>query len=252
MFFELNNFSFEILSVFELSWQQKKETPNSRPYPIISFRKTGSADIFYKNDHIHVGNGAVMYVPAFCQYTIQSGFEELIVIHITSNSVLPNKIEVFKPQSPYYLKRKFEDIYSIWSKKQIGYEYDCKADLYKILANIQKETSSTTFSQNADKIAMATEYIHENFLSKNLSVSSLANLCSMSDTYFRKLFYKAHSTTPLKYINTLRLNYALELLNSHYYTLAEIADKCGFENVYYFSTFIKKETGKSPRQYKRN
>lgn len=251
MFLETNNISFEILSVFELSWNQKKETPTPRPYPLISFRKTGSANIFYKNEHIHVDSNELMYVPAFCEYRIESGFEELIVIHLTSNTVLPNKITTFKPKSPYYLKKKFDDIYSSWSKKQIGYQYDCKADLYKILSSIQKEMSSSVISQNANKIAAVTEYIHENFLNKNLTISSLAKLCSMSDTYFRKLFYQTHSTTPLRYISNLKLSYALELLNSKYYTISEIADKCGFENVYYFSNFIKKETGKAPTYYKR-
>ncbi len=252
MFSEANNISFEILSVLELSWQQKKEIPTPRPYPLISFRKTGSANIFYKNEYIHIGNNEFMFVPAFCEYSIESGFEEIIVIHLSSSSVLPNKIITFKPKSPYYLKRKFEDIYSVWSRKQVGYQYDCKADLYKILSTVQKELSSTVISQNADKIATATEYIHENFLNKNLSVSSLAQLCSMSDTYFRKFFYQTHSTTPLRYINTLKLNYALELLDSNYYTIGEIADKCGFDNVYYFSNFIKKETGRTPTYYKKS
>ena len=32
-------------------------------------------------------------------------------------------------------------------------------------------------------------------------------------------------------------------------TERETAEKCGFENVYYFSLFIKKETGKTPSQF---
>ncbi len=62
----------------------------------------------------------------------------------------------------------------------------------------------------------------------------------MSDTYFRKLFVERFSVTPLKYINRLKLNYAKELLLSDYYTVEEIAEKCGFNNINYFSLFIKR------------
>lgn len=57
---------------------------------------------------------------------------------------------------------------------------------------------------------------------------------------------KKYKVSPLAYINKLKLNYALELLHSGYYTVSEVSDKCGFKNIYYFSTFIKKETGFSP------
>jgi len=74
-------------------------------------------------------------------------------------------------------------------------------------------------------------------------------MCSMSDTYFRKLFVENFAVTPLKYINNLRLNYAIELLSSGYYSISEISDKCGFDSIYYFRAFIKKETGNAPSFY---
>lgn len=252
MFFNSNNISFEILSVFELNWQKRNDVPEIRPYPMISFRKTGNADIFCKNKKIHVGTGELMYVPSHCEYKIESGNENLIVIHFTSSDKLPDEIKTFKTVSPQYLERKFDDIHNIWSKRHPGYEYECKSILYKIMAITQRETSEGHISGNNDKIVKAVEHIHENFLSPDLTIYSLARMCSMSDTYFRKIFYQNFHVTPLKYINKLKLNYALELLNSKYYTVQEIAYKCGFDNVYYFSNFIKKETGKSPFKHMSN
>ena len=54
---------------------------------------------------------------------------------------------------------------------------------------------------------------------------------------------------PLQYINTLKLQRAVELLSSKYYTVSEVAAQCGFANPYYFSTFIKRETGRSPSEF---
>ena len=101
---------------------------------------------------------------------------------------------------------------------------------------------------SSDVFRRAVEYIHEHFCDRDLTVELLAKMCSMSDTYFRKLFKQRFKVTPLKYINDLKVKYATELLRSGYYTVTEAAEKCGFDNVYYFSLFIKKETGLSPSQ----
>ena len=68
----------------------------------------------------------------------------------------------------------------------------------------------------------------------------------MSETYFRKLFEKHYGCSPLTYINQRRLDYAIELLKTKYYTVAEVSEKCGFSTPYYFSSFVKKKTGHPP------
>jgi len=246
MFLSTENISFEILSVLELSWQNRNDMPGTRPYPTISFRKTGSAQIFCKNEQLFANTGDIMYVPAYCNYRIESDYENLIAVHFKSANKLPDNIKIFKSKSPSYLEKKFDSLHESWAKKQPGFKYECKSILYKIFATAERELSKVHILRNNDKILPAVEYIHENFLNPDLSIYFLAKMCSMSDTYFRKIFSQNFSVTPLKYINSLKLNYALELLHSKYYTVQEIADKCGFDNVYYFSNFIKKETGISP------
>ena len=89
-----------------------------------------------------------------------------------------------------------------------------------------------------------------NFNDHALCVSALARRCGMSDTYFRRLFVARFGVTPLKHINDLRLARAMELLQADYHTVEEIAYMCGFNNISYFSTFFKKETGFSPMAYR--
>lgn len=42
---------------------------------------------------------------------------------------------------------------------------------------------------------------------------------------------------------------ALELLQSHKYTVTEVSEYCGFSSLGYFSTVFKKHFGKSPTQH---
>lgn len=246
MFFSSNDISFNVIAAFGLNWQNRNDNPEIRPYPVLSFRKTGSAHISYKNNSYFLGAGEILFIPAYCNYKIQSEYEDLIAIHFCTDKPLPKEIKTFKPKSPQYLEKKFDALLEEWSQKQYGYSYECKSLMYKIVSTIERELLETKLINNDDKISKAVEYIHENFLNDAFSIKTLADMCTMSDTYFRKLFFKRFSVTPRKYINNLKLNYALDLLHSKYYTVQEVSDKCGFENVFYFSNFIKKETGKSP------
>lgn len=73
----------------------------------------------------------------------------------------------------------------------------------------------------------------------------------MCGTYFRSLFVSSYSQTPLKYINSLRIARAVKLLRSGYYSVTEVAEKCGLDNQKYLSKVIKKNTGHTPSEFKK-
>ena len=92
-------------------------------------------------------------------------------------------------------------------------------------------------------------YLHAHFTDPELSVLTLCDVAQLSDTWFRKLFFKCYGIKPVTYINTLRINYAKELLESDYYKVEEIARMTGFEDAKYFSTVFKRYTGCPPSGY---
>lgn len=253
MFFKSDNISCDIQSVLELSWGMRDESSGIRPYAALSFRYNGYTDFLHSSGRTNVTSGDIAFVPAHFQYRQNTKSDEhLICVHFTSTSDLPKNIIKLSPSNPDYFGRKFRELHTAWIKKQTGFEYECKSILYRILMKIELEYAGSKPSSNFDKIEEAVDYIHENYISENITVDSLAKMCGMSDTYFRKLFYNQFSQSPLKYINGLKLSYALELLHSGYYTVSEAADKCSFENVYYFSSYIKSHTGLSPSQHIKN
>jgi len=65
------------------------------------------------------------------------------------------------------------------------------------------------------------------------------------------LYKKIKSLTdqsPTDFIKTVRLNHAVELLQSRKYTVTEVSELCGFASVGYFSTVFRKHFGKSPSE----
>lgn len=246
MFFESADFDFKILCVLKDNRPYCLGNSGNRPFYALSFRIEGDAVFESKGISIKAQSGDLMLCPKNCAYNIDGGKENLIIVHFDTNAKLPESLKKLSVSNPEIFERDFSRLYSAWSSKRIGFEHECKYILYKIFMNMERETAE--ISNNTDQISHAIDYIHEQFYDRDISISHLAKLCSMSDTYFRRLFKDRFGVTPLKYINNLRTSRAIELLQSGYYTVTETAEKCGFENVYYFSLFIKKETGKTPSQ----
>ena len=94
------------------------------------------------------------------------------------------------------------------------------------------------------------DYLHAHYTDPDINVLMLCRLTDLSDTWFRKLFASCYKTTPIKYINTLRIEYAKELLESGYYKVETVAEMTGFEDPKYFSTLFKQYTGQAPSQFR--
>ncbi|MBQ4110639.1 MAG: helix-turn-helix transcriptional regulator [Clostridia bacterium] len=92
----------------------------------------------------------------------------------------------------------------------------------------------------------------ENFNNKNFDYGRLCNETGLSYSYFKELFISKFGMPPVKYLTRLRIEKAKELIITHRYSITEISDMCGFENVYYFSNIFKKYTGVSPSKYTLN
>ena len=54
----------------------------------------------------------------------------------------------------------------------------------------------------------------------------------------------------MKKVNKVRMEKAIEMLDSDYGTITNLAESLGYQNVYHFSSAFKKYYGISPLQYK--
>lgn len=97
-------------------------------------------------------------------------------------------------------------------------------------------------------IEQAVSFIKENF-SSDLTLSMLAKKFSVSPEHFSRLFKKETGLGFSKYLNSLRLQYAEQLLrNSESRNITQIAEICGFEDSNYFSKKFKEVYGISPKK----
>lgn len=94
------------------------------------------------------------------------------------------------------------------------------------------------------------QYINTN-LSAQLTISQIATKFYYSDKYIRILFNKNLGISPKKYILQLLMNKAVFLLYKTTFTISEISDELGFENVSSFSVAFKKYYNQNPLTYRK-
>ena len=88
-------------------------------------------------------------------------------------------------------------------------------------------------------------------LSGELSVAALAEEFSMSEVYFRKSFAEAFGISPKKYIVSLQIEKAKDLLTYPFLTVTDCAARCGFSTRQYFCRVFFAHTGESPTAFRR-
>lgn len=100
------------------------------------------------------------------------------------------------------------------------------------------------------KILEAAKYIQSNFHNK-LTLSDVASRLFINPSYLCRLFKQEMGFTFVEYVNYVRIETAKETIRKEEYSIAEIAELCGFENDSTFSRTFKTFTGISPSQYRK-
>lgn len=84
-----------------------------------------------------------------------------------------------------------------------------------------------------------------------LKLEDIAEVAGMSERSLHRLFAETMGIAPMAYLNELRLRRASELLSNGalHLSIADIAQKSGFDDSNYFSRLFKRATGCSPKHY---
>ena len=146
----------------------------------------------------------------------------------------------------------FKRLYNLWKIGDYADKLYCKALVYKIYSKIAKSDMTQYISgKRKNDIEKVAKYMAEHLSDVDLSVSELSKVCNVSEVHFRRLFNCVYHTSPTKFLISLRIKKATELLTEKNYAISEISDLCGFQNHYYFSKVFKSITSMTPTEYRK-
>ncbi|HHV31530.1 MAG TPA: response regulator [Clostridiales bacterium] len=96
----------------------------------------------------------------------------------------------------------------------------------------------------------AKQYIAENYQREDLSVEELSSFLHVSATYFSTVFKRETGMSFVAYLTEVRLQQAVNLLNTTDDKTYVIAQKVGYPEPNYFSYVFKRKFGVSPSKYR--
>jgi AraC-like DNA-binding protein len=162
---------------------------------------------------------------------------------------------VFTPQEPEEYRRLFAGMVRSFVNPGPGAALALRALSLELLARLAAEPRTPELRtalppETSVRLRRVTRFLSENF-SRRLVLDDLAREAGLSPTYLHGLFTGALGLTPREYLTRLRLARARELLVATSLPAADVARECGFENVPYFFTLFRKQTGLPPGAFRR-
>ncbi len=131
-------------------------------------------------------------------------------------------------------------------------EYDeLRSKVTDLLLRIINMLEDTKENKHEAVMQRCMQYIKQHFM-EDISLETAADAIYFSPSYFSTCFKKYSGITFSQYLAQLRMQKALELLESSEYKVYEIALKTGYKDDKYFYRVFKKEHGITPDEYRRN
>ena len=100
------------------------------------------------------------------------------------------------------------------------------------------------------RMIMVTDYIKSNLTSEDLSQQTMADKAGISKDYFSRIFKNVTGMNYSKWLNTIRMEKAIELLLEKDMSLTQVAMLSGFHSISSFNRVFFEEKGMSPSEYR--
>ncbi len=109
--------------------------------------------------------------------------------------------------------------------------------------------SNEQFNYNSRRIEKAFEYMNTHY-GKQITLAEVAKVANMPETSFSRFIKKRTGNTFIDSLNEIRIGHASRMLIDTTQTIAEIAFKCGFNNISNFNRTFKKKKDCTPKDFR--
>ena len=150
------------------------------------------------------------------------------------------------------IEKRFQKLLEIWESGVINNKLKSKAMLFNLLSDVLLDyAENVTPEKELSKISKITEYLNQNYSNSELCISKICEEFYLSESTLRRMFMKTFGLSPIEYITDIRINAAKNMILYDNIPIGEVATKCGFSSLYYFSRIFKRRVGTPPSEYRK-
>lgn len=244
-----------ILNVTKNNLPPGNYTTHHRRSDCFVYVLTGGAEYTFDDRHITVEPRGILYLANCSHYHIQVTVPDYTFIYV---DFFFEEVPQVIFENAFYshpriqaLDRNFMELHRLWFTGTGADKLYCKSLLYSVYSQIVATgVLSYLPTSRKDQLKAAALYINEHYSDHALCVQQLAAIAQMSEVHFRRLFRELYHTSPLKFLNEVRVNQAKVLLAYPRLSVEEISEACGFSTPCYFARVFKSIAGVSPTAYR--
>jgi AraC-like DNA-binding protein len=228
-----------------------KHIHKNRPYHGLVLNDSSSVrDYVFDDGYImRTGGNSIFYLPKGSSYHVES-YHTGGCYAINFDAVLDDTPFCISFRNTESLLHNFKEACEAWKTGSDHAKILAMHTLYDSIYQMQKERQRQYLpTTHISLISPAIQEIERSFVKNELSVSSLAQHCGISEVYFRRLFLNAFGISPKEYIIQKRIDYAKTLLSSGDFSVSAVSLLCGYAEPCHFSREFFKRVGVSPSQY---
>jgi len=138
-----------------------------------------------------------------------------------------------------------------FSRQLLFYDRKISGIFTEVLTECVRRINTGEKTQTNARIENILMYLQENY-HRNITNEEISERFLYHPNYLSNMVKSYTGLSLHRYITQLRLLNAVKLLESGEKSIGEIAEVCGFCDIYHFSKCFKKEMGISPAQYRKS
>jgi AraC-like DNA-binding protein len=210
----------------------------------------GDGTYIHLNKKLRVCKGDVVFIPEniYC-YSEWHGEPEIEVIYLCC--FLHYETFKYEPQVIPCSEDEKGNILQI-SRLLSGNELDeleAYSMFYRLLCTLTPRMVQSELALDKT-LQRAIEYVTENWNS-SFSVADLAKKCCVCESTIYHLFRRELGQTPIGFLNSIRINVAIEYLENTQYSISTISREVGFNSENHFRKTFFEQTGTTPLKFRK-
>ncbi|CAM3886593.1 MULTISPECIES: AraC family transcriptional regulator [Paenibacillus] len=167
--------------------------------------------------------------------------------HSENQLFLPKHVTVAAPEQ---LTHTLNKMHRIYQSAEPLYQERINGHLYGLLCDLMYQHLSANIEHRSNMIVTSIVRCLQSQLDRPFDSQAIADELNMNYTYLGRLFKSTTGTTINQYYKKLKVQKAIELMQSDSLNISQISEMLQYPNPYYFSRVFKQVTGLSPKEYR--